>query len=186
MAVRYWGGDPRLAADLRRRRIKVVEIDDATDFPGVAANIRRVAAALDARTDGEALIARMDRQLAAGRGAWRGRGALYLTSGGFTAGRGTLIDAMLRAAGLTNLAGRPGYHFVSLETLALSPPAAVVEGFFDASLEAFQHWSEMRNPIVASMASGKTVVSLPGALLGCPAWFAADGTVAIAERAPPR
>ena len=91
---------------------------------------------------------------------------------------------MLRAAGLTNLAGRPGFHFVSLETLVMSPPEALVEGFFDASLDAFQRWSEMRNPVVSKLTAGKTVVSLPASMLGCPAWFAADGAAALAARAP--
>ncbi|MHB8529311.1 MAG: ABC transporter substrate-binding protein [Caulobacteraceae bacterium] len=186
VVVRYWGGDARLLTDLRRRGMKVVTIADADDFTGVAADIRVAAQALGARDAGEALVARMERRLARGRGAWRGKRALYLTSGGFTAGKGTLIDAMLRAAGLTNLAGRPGYHSVPLETLVMDPPAAVVEGFFDAALDALQHWSEMRNPLVARIAGGKTIVSLPATILACPAWFAADASLAIAERAPSR
>jgi len=33
---------------------------------------------------------------------------------------------------------------------------------------------------VRSLARGRAIISLPGALLGCPAWFAADGVAAIA------
>ena len=40
------------------------------------------------RAAGEALVARMDAQLAPSHGAWGGARALYLTPGGFTAGRG--------------------------------------------------------------------------------------------------
>src|SRR5450432_4272725 len=40
VVVRWWGGDERLLADLRRRGVDVVVIDDAADFPGVRANIR--------------------------------------------------------------------------------------------------------------------------------------------------
>ncbi|MGH6985801.1 MAG: ABC transporter substrate-binding protein [Caulobacteraceae bacterium] len=184
VVVRYWGGDPRLSTTLARWGVRTVTIADAHDFSGVALDIRKVAAALGQSARGEALIARMDGELAQSRGAWRGEGALYLTSTGFTAGRNTLIDAMMRSAGLSNLAsGRVGYGFVPLETLVRSPPAAFVEGFFDETVNGLEHWSEMRNPLIARMAARRTIVSLPGSILACPAWFAADGTAKIANQA---
>src|SRR5271169_4039803 len=68
LVVREWGGDERLAEALRRRGIAVVKIDDATDFAGVRANVRKVALALGQAPAGEALIGRMDGELAAARG----------------------------------------------------------------------------------------------------------------------
>ncbi|MGI8839501.1 MAG: ABC transporter substrate-binding protein [Caulobacteraceae bacterium] len=181
VVVRYWGGDARLLADLKRRGVRVVAIDDAADFSGVRANIRRVATALDARWAGEVLIARMTAKLAAAKGAWGGAGALYLTSGGATAGRGTLMDAMLRAAGLTNLTAGAGFPRLSLERLILTPPAALVLGFFDAGTDALQHWGLGRRAPLRRLAEQRAIVSLPGAILGCPAWFVADGAAAIAS-----
>ncbi|MEO8926557.1 MAG: ABC transporter substrate-binding protein [Caulobacteraceae bacterium] len=181
VVVRYWGGDTRLLADLRRRGIGVVVIDDAVDFPAVRANIRRLAGALGQGAAGEGLIARMDVRLAAAKDAWGGARAQYLTSGGATAGRGTLIDAMLRAAGLTNLATGAGFQTLSLERLILTPPAALVLGFFDAGADAFAHWSLGRRASLRQLAARRAIVSLPGAVLGCPAWFAADGVAAIAR-----
>ncbi|MGI9169590.1 MAG: ABC transporter substrate-binding protein [Caulobacteraceae bacterium] len=186
VVVRYWGGDERLVADLRRLGMRVVTIDDAADFSAVRVNVRRVAAALGERRAGEAMIGRMDRRLAAAAGAWRGRGALYLTSGGDTAGRGTLIDAMLRAPGLTNLAPGAGFHALSLERLVLGPPAALVLGFFDVGLDAVQHWSLARQAPVRRLAERRAIVSLPGAILGCPAWFAADAVTRISAAKTPR
>lgn len=181
VVVRYWGGDRRLPEVLARRGVAVVKLEDAEDFAGVRANVRRVAAALGRREAGEAVIARMDGQLAASQGAWRGRGALYLTPGGYSAGKGTLIDAMLRAAGLTNLAPGEGFQPVSLERLVLTPPAALVQGFFDNVVDAFQRWSPGRQAVVRRLAKERTIVSLPGSILGCPAWFAADGSLALAR-----
>ncbi|MGC8001651.1 hypothetical protein, partial [Salmonella enterica] len=66
--------------------------------------------------------------------------AVYLTPSGVTAGPGTLVDAVLRAAGMTNAETRPGYHTVSLEQLALDPPRAVVLGFFDTFQLAGDTW----------------------------------------------
>ncbi len=106
---------------------------------------------------------------------------LYLTSGGDTAGPGTLIDAMLRAAGLRNLAVRPGYQAAPLEKLALDPPAALVEGFFDTGLDSTQRWSIGRQALVRRLTRSRTLVSLRAAVLGCPAWFAGDAVEAIAD-----
>ena len=81
VAVRYWGGDERLMRALQRRGVRVVQIDDATDFDGVRANVRRVAAGVGQPAAGERLVARMDADLAGARGAWGG-GCI-----GFAAGR---------------------------------------------------------------------------------------------------
>jgi iron complex transport system substrate-binding protein len=183
VVVRYWGGDVRLVADLRRRGVTVVEIDDAADFAGVRANIRRVAASLGDAAAGERLIGTMDARLTSARGAGQGRGALYVTSGGDTMGAGTLIDAMIRAAGFANLAPHPGFGVVSLEQLVLNPPAAIILGFFDVELNAAQRWSVGRQRALMQVAAPRTLVSLPGVILGCPAWFAADGAVALAHAA---
>jgi iron complex transport system substrate-binding protein len=181
LVVRYWGGDQRLDALLAQRRIAVVKIEEASDFDGVRANIRRVAGALDAAPRGEALIARMDARLAAARGAWGGRSALYLTPSGFTAGPGTLIAAILGGAGLRDAAVRPGYQAVSLERLAIAPPSALVLGFFDAFGVAEQQWGPGRHGLLQAMARRRAIATLPASELGCPAWFAADAVQTLAQ-----
>lgn len=181
VVVRYWGGDQRLAQTLALRGVRVVKINDANDFKGVKDNIRAVAGALGRPEAGEQLIARMDGKLVASRGAWAGAGALYYTPGGYTAGRGTLIDAMMRAAGLSNLEEGVGFQPIPLERLALHPPAAIIRGFFDNVVDAFQRWSPGRHGVAERMARGRTIISLPGSILGCPAWFAADASLALAR-----
>jgi iron complex transport system substrate-binding protein len=184
LVVRYWGGSARLDAMLQRRGVRTVRIDEASDFNGVRANIRKVAQALDQPAKGEALIGRMDGKLAAANGRWGGAQALYLTPSGFTAGPGTLVDAILRAAGLSNLARKPGYSPVPLEALAFKTPSAFVLGFFDSLANAMERWAPGRHQVVQRRLPGRTVASLPGAILGCPAWFAADGALDIAKARP--
>jgi iron complex transport system substrate-binding protein len=179
VVVRYWGGDPDLVRQIERRGARVVQIDEATDFAGVRANVRRVAAALEQAPRGEALIARMDAQLRSGSGRPRGS-ALYMTPGGVTAGPGTLIDAMLTAAGYRNLAAAPGYRTVPIEQLVLNPPDAFVLGFFDNAYLARQHWAAGGNRLLQKLIRERTVSSLDGAVLGCPAWFAGDAVQALA------
>ncbi len=180
VVVRYWGGDPRLTAELERRGVRVLTIDDAVDFAGVRTNIRRVAASLGETAAGERLIVRMDAELAQAAGAGGGRGLYYVTSGGDTQGPGTLIDAMIRAAGFANLATAPGYGVLSLERIVLKPPTLVVLGFFDQNMQAYERWSVGRERVLRQLVARRGTVSLPGAILGCPAWFVADGAAELA------
>jgi iron complex transport system substrate-binding protein len=184
VVVRYWGGDPRLVRALQARGVRVVTIDEAADFAGVRANVRKVAVALGAPARGEVVIARMDARLARAAGAWRGKQALYLTPSGVTAGAGTLVDAVLKAAGMTNAEKRPGYQTLSLEALALDPPAAVVLGFFDTFQLAGDSWGPGRHQVMKAVVRDRTVASLPGATLGCPDPSAAEAAELLAARAP--
>ena len=183
VVVREWGGDDALVRRLQARGVTVVGVEDANDFAGVRANIRRVAAALGRAPQGEALVSRMDGELATAAGAWRGRRALYLTPGGFTAGQGTLVGAMMRAAGMTDAAAAPGFAPAPLESLVLHPPDAVVLGFFDAASSQTLHWSLAAHAALSTALRGRIAASLPGSILGCPAWFAADGVRDLAQAA---
>lgn len=184
LVVRYWSPDMNLPDALQRRGVGVVQIDEANDFAGVRANIRKVAAALGRSPAGEALIARMDLTLARSHGAWGGARALYLTPGAITAGPGTLVAAIMAAAGLSSAAAGPGYSPAPLEQLALDPPAALVLGFFRDLDGGRQHWTIAGNSYLNGLAQRRTIASLPGSMLGCPAWFAADGALALAKARP--
>lgn len=183
VVVRLWGGDARLSKALEKKTIATVALDDAADFDGVRANVRKVAAALDRRPEGEALIARMDAQLARSAGAGQGRPALYLTPGGYTAGSGTLIDAMLKAAGYSNANTAPYFAPVSLEQMVMRPPAAVVLGLFDTVRAGADRWGPGRHAAMRKAVETRTVASLPASVVGCGAWFAADGSEALAKAA---
>jgi iron complex transport system substrate-binding protein len=183
LVVRQWGGDARLTAALDRRGVRTVNLGDATDFDGVRANVRQVAQALNRQSEGEALLARMDADLARATGAGRGRAAFYLTPGGYTAGPNTMVDAMLRAAGFTNASTQPYFAPAPLEHLVLDPPKAVVLGFFDLTRAGADRWGPGRHAALRKTTNGRVIASLPGAMLGCSAWFAADGARALAEAA---
>ncbi|MBS0296275.1 MAG: ABC transporter substrate-binding protein [Proteobacteria bacterium] len=181
VVVRYWTSDQRLLNGLRQRGIKVVQIEDAKGFDDIRRNIRTISKALEREPQGQAMIAEMDAKLAKSRGAWGGRKALYLTPGGFTSGSGTLVEAIMDAAGLRNAVTAPGYQPVSLEKFVLQPPDLLVLGFFDEASGG--RWDVGRRPLVRRIAKGRTVADLPADLLGCPGWFAADASVRLAEAA---
>ncbi|MBW8302923.1 MAG: ABC transporter substrate-binding protein, partial [Brevundimonas sp.] len=179
VVVRYWGGDARLLARLEAGGVRVVTLEDAADFDGVRRNVRITASALDAGPRGDALIARMDARLreAAPDPAAPKRSALYLTAGGFTAGQGTLVDAILGAAGLANLVRAPGFAPVSVERIVLWRPARFVLGFFDQSRGDWR--GPGRHPAARAAAKGRIAARLPAASLTCPAWFAADAAAML-------
>jgi len=179
VVVRYWGGEPRLLARLQATGVRVVTIADAQDFNGIRENIRSVSQGLDAPEHGESLTARMDATLrnAAPDPAAPGWSALYLTAGGFTAGKGTLVDAILDAAGFANAAAGPFFAPVSVERIALFPPARFVLGFFDQMRGDWR--GPGRHPVVQRAAKGRVTARLPAAALTCPAWFAADAAAML-------
>lgn len=183
VVVRSWGGDARLLRALEVRGIRVVQIGDASDLSDVRRSSLDVANALDRPAAGERLVRQMDRTLLAARVAISGserrdRSALYLTAGGFTAGRGTLIDSILGAAGYANAAGFSGFGPMSVERLVLAPPSRFVLGFFDQFRADWR--GAGRHPVVRRAARGRVVADLPAAALTCPAWFAADAARMVA------
>src|SRR3546814_11734130 len=72
----------------------------------ILAQIRQVAAAVGHTERGEALIRAMNRDLAALPRAKRRGVAAYYQRRGYMTGTGTLVDDLLRRAGLVNVAGR--------------------------------------------------------------------------------
>ncbi len=181
VVMRYWGGEPRLLAALERRGVKVLIIDDATTVEGVRANVIKMAEGLGQRSRGDALVISMEERLDEARPGTGGptSSALYLTPGGFTAGKGTLVDAILTAAGFANLATSPGYAPVSVERMALSPPKRFILGFFDLFRSDWR--GPGRHPVVQQAAKGRVAARLPASALTCPAWFAADAAVMASE-----
>lgn len=182
VVVRYWGGEPRLLAALEQRGVKVVTIQDAVDLDGVRDNVRTVSQELGQTERGMRLLQNMDARLAAASptsSTASPPGAIYLTAGGFTAGPGTLVDSMMRAAGFRNLTTAPGFGAVSVERIAMQPPIRFVLGFFDQLRADWR--GPGRHPVVRRAAEGRTAARLPAAVLTCPAWFAADGVAIMAR-----
>lgn len=180
VVVRSWGGEPRMLAALERRGARVVGLPDASTMAEVRSNIRTVAAALDRDAAGARIVAGMDARLAqAAHPPAPDRTALYLTSGGFTAGQDTLIDAIMRAAGFVNLAGMTGFGAVSVERIALQPPRRFLLGFFD---QVRADWRGVgRHPLIQRATKGHVAAALPASVLTCPAWFAADAAVMLSQ-----
>lgn len=170
VVVRYWGGEPRLMRALDGQGVRLVQIEDATDIKGVRRNVVEAARVLNSPTRGAALLLDMDQRLDAAQGPQES--ALYLTAGGFTAGAGTLIDSLMRAANLTNLAPAPGFGPVSVERLILAPPARMILAFFE---QVRADWRGAgRHPVARRLSQRTPSARVDGAVASCPAWFVGE------------
>jgi iron complex transport system substrate-binding protein len=163
----------------------VVEFSVPETLDGVRRQIREVADVLGEPERGEALVAEIDRRLARisldpSRPPLR---AIILRPNGFTVGPGSLVDEILRRAGMTNLAATldiGAYQQISLERLALLDADVLIldsEGFAAPSLatEALSH------PIVAALSHRLKVVALPSRLWTCAGPALVDAVERLAE-----
>lgn len=116
-------GAQTTVALLEDNRVAVERIGLAQDFPAIRRETRALAARLGEPARGEALIAAMDARLAAIPRPAHPIRALLWEPRGYTAGRGSLGDAVLRAAGLENV-GSGGR--IGLETLLSVRPDVLV------------------------------------------------------------
>ena len=117
-------------APLKARGVRMVELPRTEGYAALAASITAVAEAVGHPARGTALIHRIEDELAAiGPAPGRGRVAAYYQRQGYLTGTGTLVDDMMRRAGLANLAGRLGRSSLSqigLEQMALARPDFLV------------------------------------------------------------
>jgi len=184
LVLRFWGGDARA---FERAGLAVVTLPYADDFGGVAETIAAAASALGREREGAALAGEMRAKLGAlsARGP-SGQTGVYLTPGGVTAGKGTLVDAMFRAAGVRNRAADEGLSYwpaLPAELIVQRPPTFYVGGFFNADSETRDNWSAARHPAIMRALSSAHGVMLTPDLLSCPAWFAADAAQRIRDAA---
>lgn len=140
-------GTPAALAVLKSRGVKVVDLPWDDRFESIERTARIVAAEVGHPERGEALVAAMRARLhALGPAPGRGRVAAYYQRRGFLTGQGTLIDEMMRRAGLANLAtrlGRPMLSRLSLEDMAVARPDFLLvengDKIRDKGTEMLQH-----------------------------------------------
>jgi iron complex transport system substrate-binding protein len=128
-------------------RWRKLGLASADSFASIRAQIRQVAAAVGHRERGEALIRAMEHDLAALPRTRRGGVAAYYQRRGYMTGTGTLVDELIRRAGLTNLAaklGKPALAQVPLEQMIAAKPDWLIvesgsEKMVDQGTEMLQH-----------------------------------------------
>jgi len=116
-------------AALKGQHYPALDLKTAESFDAIVAQTRTIARAVGRPERGEALIAGMERELAMLGRPGRGRVAAYYQRRGFLTGTGTLIDDLMRRAGLVNLAGKlgkPPLSQLSIEELVAARPDFII------------------------------------------------------------
>ncbi len=177
LVIRFWGGGYGSEAMIRRFAIPTLTLPFGQSLSEMSGSLRKVAQALGQEARAEALIADMERRLAAVRDRWRDLPqasrplAFYVTSGGTTTGQGTLVHEMMLAAGLRNAGaerGQAGWRNADLERLILDPPEAMILGFHDLSLNLSDHWRLGRHRSLRALLAARPTVYLDSRILACP------------------
>jgi iron complex transport system substrate-binding protein len=177
---------PETIALLRRvgQRVEVMRLANSID--GVRAGMRWVGAAVGEPAKAEAMVAELDRRLAAVAAAIppgpRPVLAFYNTSG-YTAEPGTLADDVIRAAGFENLAGRLGLRIggrLSLEQVAMARIDALI-AIDTAETSASRAVETVQHPALAHMAAAKPFAAIPGRLWTCETPFVAEAAERLAR-----
>jgi iron complex transport system substrate-binding protein len=176
IVVRSFGGDARALQFFERFGIRTVQLGYAQDVPGTVDVLRAVAAEIGQAERGEALIAAMP--LPAEPTALS---ALYVTPGGVSAGTDTMINSVMRHAGLANANRGAGWTDLPLERLVQSPPKLMLTAFFGFEDDATDQWSVSRHPVMQRLMRGAQIVALDESRISCPAWLIADEAQAVAR-----
>ncbi|UNU44432.1 ABC transporter substrate-binding protein [Sphingopyxis sp. YF1] len=165
-------------AALPHKNYPLLDLETADRPDQIYASIRQTAAAIGHPARGEALVARMERELAGLPKPGRGRVAAYYQRRGYMTGTGTLIDEMMGRLGLVNLAGRlgkPPLSQLSLEEMvAARPDFLIVESATDIVTD--QGSEMLHHPALA----GIPRISVPQAwtVCGSPAYTRAVRSIA--------
>lgn len=178
---------------LERVGRRVVRIALASDLDGIRDSVRQIAAAVNEKERGAAIVETFDARLAAvgvrpdDTAARTLPTALMYQINGLASGPGSLDDAVLRAAGFRNLAAE--LHLgaggrLPLEVLVAAPPALLV-----LSAPGSQHRTvvadNLRHPALAKLRREHASIELPWRtfLCGTPAVTDAIADLARARRA---
>ena len=170
---------PTTRAMLKRLGYPMIEVDDATSFDAIRANVRQVARAVGEVARGEAMIAQMDRELAElARDPGPPLRVVAWDGGGFSASKGSLYNAVLEAAGAVNIANEPPvsrYNRPDTEVLLVAAPTLLVKGA-GVRPEYGMRENIERHPLVRRYWGGARTVAISPAYYGC-------GTPRISEAA---
>lgn len=166
----------RMAALLEASGVRVIRLPLVETFDGVREQINLAAGALEQSERGSALADEFVRRLNAVAHMRTGadRLALYQTPGGYSAGPGTIIDAIMSLNGLNNITEMDGWPRHDPERLFLGPPDILLSSFFDAPY--YSRGSDISSRQLQRISDRKKipVITVPGAMWACATWTVAE------------
>lgn len=173
---------------LQRAQVPVVRTHGFVDFDDVADNVRLIGWATGCDEAAERLVAELQRRLALlaeHADAVRGWRVLNLDGGLGTYGADTLVDAIVRAAGATNLAAEHGvgaYRALDIESVLAWRPDALLLGYADSEAAA-RHWlQQVPGLALLPCVQKNRIVVLANAVLGSTSHHAVESAMVLQTR----
>ena len=162
---------PALLNTLERVGIRTLQYSVPETVADSLAQVREVSALVGRPERGDAVVRRIEAALAAAVPApgTRPVSALVFMPGGFASGPGTLMDEMMRRAGLDNVIARYGLRGsanVPLEFVIADPPELLLSGEPSRGLPS-RAQRVMQHPALARVAGGMERAIFPERLLFC-------------------
>ena len=171
VVVRYWGGNARMRAMLKRSNIQIISADTGLDVQSVFDNVTTFSKAFNRVAQGKAFNQNyQDRVARLSTDYGRGLRAIYLSQNGTTAGEGTFPDEVITMAGLTNAIselGIKGWRTLPLESLILNPPDIIIGSFFESTDLNKSNWGVIRHGVIQKMFKTIPTIFVPGRLFAC-------------------
>jgi len=150
-----------------------IDLNWGEDFETVWANLALLSSNLDVADPSGALKARLkaiDKPVTAPR-------ILYIDRSGASAGPRTFVNAVIEAAGGTNLIQNPGWQSPDTESLILLQPDIILTSFMGSSYAGINDRT-LRHAALADKIEALPRIDLPGSLWPC----AGPGLVEAAEQ----
>jgi iron complex transport system substrate-binding protein len=171
VVVRTWGGDFNLIKALEKHHIRIVNINDITNYDQAKPELFRIATELGQQASAGIEGHRFDQAMAAIQPVGAGRTALYYTPGGYSAGPDTMIGDMLQRLGFKLETQNKGFFYLSPEVLLSMKPDIFALGFYDDRYAMRR--VPGRNPLVRARIAASPNFTLPRQAIGCSGWFTA-------------
>jgi iron complex transport system substrate-binding protein len=166
---------------LKRAAIPLLEVPFADDFPAIRANTHLLGRALGEEAKAEALIRRMDANLAelAASAPQRPITVAAWDGSGDVPGKGTLFDAILTAAGAVNIAASGNFRFGSfdIEQLVAMRPDILAYGDSLNRTPGLRR-ETLRHPLIQKIYADRQV-TFPETLYNCGLPQSADAAKAL-------
>lgn len=162
---------------LRRLGIRVEEFAPENSLDDIRANLRRLGDVLERPERAAEIIAELDRELASlASGTTPDASVATYYAASYTSGAGTLVDALITASGLTNIAAKLGFTGTArlpLELLIFAKPDILVDGVEDYSAPALAE-ANFTHPAYRDLARRGTHTAVPAKYTICGGPFTAE------------
>jgi len=171
---------------LRELGIRVEEFQPENSFDDIRVNLRRMGEVLGQQEKAEALVTEFDTRLAALSTARSDATVATYYANSFTSGAGTLVDAIISASGLVNIASELGFTGTAtlpLELLVLSDPDVLVDGGRDYDTPALAEENYV-HPAYRALAARSAHAAVPARYTICGAPFTTEAVRLLKEAAP--